>query len=255
VRTDRSCFHPRPCGDEALKGVVPLGGGRLVNVGSGVNIVEVRGPKQFQRVSGSSLGGSTFYGLCSLMTQLASFEEMLDSSKDGDLGKVDMLVRKGGRVTDASPVSRDPSGCIEPLSRALTTTSPVTSGPQEPVAGRSGTCTPAAIPGSGWAVTSSPRRLARWVVSCQATSSRSRSRACVPDLARHGACPLQVLMHKSGAGGGASLWRNLVVAVWTTVWVWLNVLLSLPGIRQAADRTGLAAWVRSFLPWGYPSTW
>ena len=36
----------------------------LVNIGSGVSILEVRDLFDFSRVSGSALGGSTYWGLC-----------------------------------------------------------------------------------------------------------------------------------------------------------------------------------------------
>lgn len=42
------------------------------------------GENKFERVSGSSLGGGTFWGLCSLLTQCTDFEEMLTMTKQGD---------------------------------------------------------------------------------------------------------------------------------------------------------------------------
>jgi type II pantothenate kinase len=35
----------------------------LLNAGSGVSILAVRGPEDYTRVSGTSLGGGTFLGL------------------------------------------------------------------------------------------------------------------------------------------------------------------------------------------------
>ncbi|KAF5829353.1 fumble-domain-containing protein [Dunaliella salina] len=71
----------------------------LVNIGSGVSMVKVTGENQFERVSGSSLGGGTFSGLCHLLTQRKDFDEMLELSMQGDNSKVDMLVGDiyGGR--------------------------------------------------------------------------------------------------------------------------------------------------------------
>jgi len=65
----------------------------LVNIGSGVSIVKVTGRTSFQRVSGSSLGGGTFWGLCKLLTNCKSFGEVIELSKKGDNSKVDMLVK------------------------------------------------------------------------------------------------------------------------------------------------------------------
>ncbi|GLC40183.1 hypothetical protein PLESTB_000260200 [Pleodorina starrii] len=71
----------------------------LVNIGSGVSMVKVSGDNQFERVSGSSIGGGTYWGLCRLLTQLTNFDEMLDLSVQGDNSSVDMLVGDiyGGR--------------------------------------------------------------------------------------------------------------------------------------------------------------
>lgn len=47
----------------------------LVNVGSGVSVLAVRGPADYKRISGTSLGGGTFLGLCCLLTGCETFEE------------------------------------------------------------------------------------------------------------------------------------------------------------------------------------
>lgn len=47
----------------------------LVNVGSGVSVLAVRGPTDYKRISGTSLGGGTFLGLCCLLTGCNTFEE------------------------------------------------------------------------------------------------------------------------------------------------------------------------------------
>ena len=64
----------------------------LVNIGSGVSILRVDGLGMFERVSGSSIGGGTFWGLCKLLTGCSSFEEILKLTKQGDNKPVDMLV-------------------------------------------------------------------------------------------------------------------------------------------------------------------
>lgn len=64
----------------------------LVNIGSGVSMLKVSGPRQYQRVGGTSLGGGTLWGLLSLLTGARSFDDMLDAAERGDNSKVDMLV-------------------------------------------------------------------------------------------------------------------------------------------------------------------
>ncbi|RYP77523.1 hypothetical protein DL771_001096 [Monosporascus sp. 5C6A] len=64
----------------------------LVNIGSGVSILKVSGPRTYERVGGTSLGGGTLWGLLSLLTGAQSFDDMLDMAAKGDNAKVDMLV-------------------------------------------------------------------------------------------------------------------------------------------------------------------
>lgn len=64
----------------------------LVNVGSGVGFILVLGEGQWQRVSGTSLGGGTYYGLCHMLTGLTEFDEMLDAAELGDNSNVDLTV-------------------------------------------------------------------------------------------------------------------------------------------------------------------
>jgi type II pantothenate kinase len=64
----------------------------LVNIGSGVSIIKVDDHGKFERVSGTSLGGGTLWGLLSLLTDADSFDEMLELASQGDNGTVDMLV-------------------------------------------------------------------------------------------------------------------------------------------------------------------
>src|ERR1700733_16111095 len=64
----------------------------LVNIGSGVSMIKVSGPRQFERVGGTSLGGGTFWGILSLLTGARTFDEMLSMAEQGDNSGVDMLV-------------------------------------------------------------------------------------------------------------------------------------------------------------------
>ncbi|KAH7400721.1 fumble-domain-containing protein [Phaeosphaeria sp. MPI-PUGE-AT-0046c] len=64
----------------------------LVNIGSGVSMVKVSGPRQFERVGGTSLGGGTLWGLLSLLTGARSFDDMLRLAENGDNSSVDLLV-------------------------------------------------------------------------------------------------------------------------------------------------------------------
>ena len=64
----------------------------LVNIGSGVSILKVTSDETFERISGTSLGGGTLWGLLSLLTDAKSYDEMLTLSTSGDNKNVDMLV-------------------------------------------------------------------------------------------------------------------------------------------------------------------
>jgi type II pantothenate kinase len=46
----------------------------LVNIGSGVSIIKVDEDGQYERVSGTSIGGGTLWGLLSLLTPATSFD-------------------------------------------------------------------------------------------------------------------------------------------------------------------------------------
>jgi type II pantothenate kinase len=65
----------------------------IVNIGSGVSILKVSSTDKYERVSGSSLGGGTYWGLCRLFTRCSSFEEAMDMAETGDSKQIDMLVR------------------------------------------------------------------------------------------------------------------------------------------------------------------
>lgn len=64
-----------------------------VNIGSGVSVLSVRGPNDYKRISGTSIGGGTFLGLCCLLTGCNSFEEAIELATGGDHTRVDKLVR------------------------------------------------------------------------------------------------------------------------------------------------------------------
>lgn len=64
----------------------------LVNIGSGVSMIKVSGPSQFQRIGGTSLGGGTLWGLLSLLTGARNFDDMLAMADKGDNSGVDLLV-------------------------------------------------------------------------------------------------------------------------------------------------------------------
>ena len=64
----------------------------LCNAGTGVSILHVKSETQYERVSGTALGGGTFLGLTRLLTAARDFQDALDSAADGDARRVDMLV-------------------------------------------------------------------------------------------------------------------------------------------------------------------
>lgn len=64
----------------------------LANVGSGTSILKITGPDAFERISGSSIGGGTFFGLSALIANTHSYPDILESAKKGDAKNVDMSV-------------------------------------------------------------------------------------------------------------------------------------------------------------------
>ncbi|KAM6498622.1 pantothenate kinase [Amanita muscaria] len=64
----------------------------LVNIGSGVSIIKVDEDGKFERVSGTSLGGGTLWGLLSMLTPAKTFDEMLALSERGNHSSVDTMV-------------------------------------------------------------------------------------------------------------------------------------------------------------------
>jgi type II pantothenate kinase len=64
----------------------------LVTIGTGVSILRVDGPRQHERVSGSTIGGGTYWGLIRLLTDVDEFEDAMRLAERGDPSKVDMMV-------------------------------------------------------------------------------------------------------------------------------------------------------------------
>ncbi|KAL2961368.1 hypothetical protein AAZX31_17G086700 [Glycine max] len=64
----------------------------LVNIGSGVSMIKVDGDGKYERVSGTNVGGGTYWGLGRLLTKCESFDELLELSQKGDNSNTDMLV-------------------------------------------------------------------------------------------------------------------------------------------------------------------
>ena len=64
----------------------------LVTIGTGVSILRVDGPRKHERISGSTIGGGTYWGLIRLLTDLEDFEDVMRLAEHGDPCKVDMMV-------------------------------------------------------------------------------------------------------------------------------------------------------------------
>ncbi|VDK42820.1 unnamed protein product [Anisakis simplex] len=65
----------------------------VCNIGSGVSVLAVRGHDDFERISGSSIGGGFFQGLCAIMCGCETFEESIELASRGDNRNVDKLVK------------------------------------------------------------------------------------------------------------------------------------------------------------------
>ncbi|KAL6562645.1 Pantothenate kinase 1 [Orobanche gracilis] len=57
-----------------------------------LSMIKVDGDNKFERVSGTSVGGGTFWGLGKLLTKCKSFDELLKLSHQGNNRVIDMLV-------------------------------------------------------------------------------------------------------------------------------------------------------------------
>jgi type II pantothenate kinase len=65
----------------------------LCNIGTGVSIVVVNGENDFTRVSGSAIGGGTFWGLTQLLTEVENFDEAMKLAASGSAERLHLLVK------------------------------------------------------------------------------------------------------------------------------------------------------------------
>ena len=65
----------------------------IVNIGSGVSILKVSSASEFTRIGGTAMGGGTFWGVGSLLTNAKGFDELLQLATQGHSANVDMLVK------------------------------------------------------------------------------------------------------------------------------------------------------------------
>ncbi|KAJ6719581.1 PANTOTHENATE KINASE [Salix purpurea] len=91
----------------------------LVNIGSGVSMVKVDGDGKFERVSGTSVGGGTFWGLGKLLTKCQSFDELLELSHRGNNRVVDMLVGDISGGMDYSKIGLSSTAIASSFGRAI----------------------------------------------------------------------------------------------------------------------------------------
>jgi type II pantothenate kinase len=64
----------------------------VVTIGTGVSVLRVDGPRKYERVSGSTIGGGTYLGLIRLLTDVEDFDDVMNLAERGDPSKVDMMV-------------------------------------------------------------------------------------------------------------------------------------------------------------------
>ncbi|KAE9607893.1 hypothetical protein Lal_00040115 [Lupinus albus] len=91
----------------------------LVNIGSGVGMIKVEGDGKFERVSGTSIGGGSFWGLGKLLTKCKSFDELLDLSYRGNNRAVDMLVGDIYGGMDYSKIGLSSTAIASSFGRAI----------------------------------------------------------------------------------------------------------------------------------------
>lgn len=96
--SDRECYFLEDPLDDEKCVKVPYDFSRpypylVVNIGSGVSILAVYSSTSYSRISGSSIGGGTFLGLCCLLTQCKTFDEAIELAKAGSSNKIDKLVK------------------------------------------------------------------------------------------------------------------------------------------------------------------
>lgn len=96
--SDRECYFLKDPLDDRKCVKVPYDFSRpypylVVNIGSGVSILAVYSSTSYSRISGSSIGGGTFLGLCCLLAQCETFDEAIKLAKAGSSSKIDKLVK------------------------------------------------------------------------------------------------------------------------------------------------------------------
>jgi len=64
----------------------------IVIIGTGVSVLRVDGLGKHERISGSTIGGGTYWGLCRLLTDVEDYESVLNLAERGKSSKVDMMV-------------------------------------------------------------------------------------------------------------------------------------------------------------------
>ncbi|KAJ1439066.1 Type II pantothenate kinase [Sesbania bispinosa] len=92
----------------------------LVNIGSGVSMIKVDGDGKFERVSGTNVGGGTYWGLGRLLTKCESFDELLELSQKGDNRNTDMLVGDIYGGVDYSKIGLSASTIASSFGKATT---------------------------------------------------------------------------------------------------------------------------------------
>ena len=65
----------------------------LVNIGSGVSILQIIGPSKYKRVAGTMIGGGTLLGLARLLIGVSDFDSIVELSKKGSMENVDLLIK------------------------------------------------------------------------------------------------------------------------------------------------------------------
>ena len=63
----------------------------LVTIGT-VSVLRVDGPRKYERISGSTIGCGTYWGLMRLLTDVESLDDAMKLAEEGDPSKVDMMV-------------------------------------------------------------------------------------------------------------------------------------------------------------------
>lgn len=91
----------------------------LVNIGSGVSMIKVDGDGKFERVSGTSVGGGTFWGLGKLLTKCQSFDELLELSHVGNNRVIDMLVGDIYGGTDYTKIGLSSTNIASSFGKAI----------------------------------------------------------------------------------------------------------------------------------------